>query len=57
MEVGLNFFHWFDLHLRGTHGLSVQELNENLGGSTRIWHWTANAAREIFSDRVFQSGY
>jgi len=34
------------------HGIAAEALNGELGGSKKIWHWTANAAREIFSDRV-----
>jgi len=35
----------------------VEELDGRVGGDAKVWHWTSNAAREIFADRVFLSGY
>lgn len=57
VPVELDFFSWLDLHLRVSHNSRVQLLDGVAGQNKKLWHWSANAAREIFSARVFQTGY
>lgn len=55
----LNFFKWFRLLLLQK-GLNLDDFkNKTFGerGTEKLFHWSANGAREIFADRVKYAGF
>lgn len=59
MPIELNFLYWLERHLK-MRGFDLKQLDSKLcseRGDEKVWHWSANAAREIFSQRAYQAGY
>jgi len=53
----LNLVFWLRIHLR-ERGFDLNHLNnQQQKGEEKVWHWSPNAAREIFSDRACRAGF
>jgi hypothetical protein len=51
----LDFFHWLRAHLI-SRGLDLHNLDKTRA-SEKLWHWSAEAARELFRGRVRDAGF
>ena len=54
-EKNLDFFFWIREHLK-QRGLELENLDPTRA-SDKIWHWSPQSARELFSDRVVLAGF
>ncbi|MBM3456379.1 MAG: hypothetical protein FJX80_14785 [Bacteroidetes bacterium] len=55
----LNFIYWLRCHLK-SNGLQLEDLGTeriNYCSQQKLWHWSADGAREMFRDRAIMAGF